>query len=52
MEVEEIVEPKRKEKLPIQLKVQQLRKEKEARKKAEQQRNVVEETDTLFDMEL
>ena len=52
VEVEEIVEPKRKEKLPIQLKVQQLRKEKEARKKAEQQRNVVEETDTLFDMEL
>ena len=44
--------PKRKEKLPIQLKVQQLRKEKEARKKAEQQRNVVEETDTLFDMEI
>ena len=27
-------------------------KEKKARKKAEQQRNVVEETDTLFDMEL
>ena len=27
-------------------------KEKEARKKAEQQRNVVEETDTLFDMEI